>query len=211
MDTQGLFHVLLLHLFLLLRDLVHRYGLNLPDVQRITYTRDVLLQLRFKPHLNTTTDFRPRTASILAFTETWLNNNASDNMLHTDGFAPPLRLDGDSELTGKQHSGGVFLYVSSRWCSTAVSFPLDPCGERYAGINTGPIMDPYWVWILSIDTSWSVKRPYVGRSSCCCTRPSLPAPQVYASHQELIAFRPGQYKNVDDAGTRRQIIIRVTR
>lgn len=57
------------------------------------------------------------------------------------------------------------------------SFPLDPCGERYAGINTGPIMDPYWVWILSIDTSWSVKRPYVGRSSCCCTRPSLPAPQ----------------------------------
>lgn len=61
-----------------------------------------------------------RTASILAFTETWLNNSDSDNMLHIDGFAPPLRLDRDNKLTGKQHGSGVCLYVSSRWCSTVV-------------------------------------------------------------------------------------------
>ena len=60
-----------------------------------------------------------RTASVLAFTETWLNNNDSDNMLHIDGFAPPIRLDRDSELTGKENGGGVCLYVSPRWCSTA--------------------------------------------------------------------------------------------
>lgn len=47
------------------------------------------------------------TASILAFTETWLNNNDSDNMLHIDGFAPPLRLYRDNELTSKQHGGGI--------------------------------------------------------------------------------------------------------
>lgn len=59
-----------------------------------------------------------RTASILAFTETWLSNNDSDNTLHIDGFTPPTRLDRDSVLAGKQHGGGVYLHVSSCWCST---------------------------------------------------------------------------------------------
>lgn len=59
-----------------------------------------------------------RTASVLAFTESWLNNNDDDGMLHIDGFSPPLRLDRDSERTGKQHGGGVCLYVNNSWCST---------------------------------------------------------------------------------------------
>lgn len=31
------------------------------------------------------------------------------------------------------------------------SFPLDPCGEHNTRINTGPIRDPCWVWLPSID------------------------------------------------------------
>ena len=61
-----------------------------------------------------------RSASILAFTETWLNKNDEESTTHIDGFAPPLRLDRDSERTGKQHGGGVCLYVNTRWCSTVV-------------------------------------------------------------------------------------------
>ncbi len=61
-----------------------------------------------------------RTASVLALTESWLNKNDGDGMLHIDGFAPPLRLDRDSEHTRKQHSGGVCLYVNSSWCPTVI-------------------------------------------------------------------------------------------
>lgn len=61
-----------------------------------------------------------RTASILAFTETWMNNNDGDKMLHIDGFDSPIRPDRDGELTSEQHGGGVGLYVSSRWCSAVV-------------------------------------------------------------------------------------------
>ncbi len=61
-----------------------------------------------------------RTASILAYTETWLNSNDDDDTPHINGFAPPLRLDRDRKLTGKKHSGGVCLYVNTGWCSTVI-------------------------------------------------------------------------------------------
>lgn len=61
-----------------------------------------------------------RTASVLAFTESWLNNSDENIMLHIDGFSPPLRLDRDSERTGKQHGGGVCLYVNNSWCSAVL-------------------------------------------------------------------------------------------
>lgn len=61
-----------------------------------------------------------RTASILAFTETWLNGNDNDDALHINGFAPPLRLDCYCKLTGKQQGGGVCLYVNTGWCSTVI-------------------------------------------------------------------------------------------
>ncbi|CAI5691468.1 unnamed protein product [Oreochromis niloticus] len=51
-----------------------------------------------------------RTASVLAFTELWLNNSDDDSTLHIDGFSSPLRLNRDRERTGKQHGGGVCLY-----------------------------------------------------------------------------------------------------
>lgn len=153
-------------------------GYSLPDIQRITYPRDLLLQLRlqsdqvvfteelpeviqrkhspghFTLHrkkkvtrrgkkkagvrarlkrgkvkhrtlpsvilanvrsLRNKTDelqaninhlYEYRTASVLAFTETWLNENDSTDALHIDGFGPPIRLDRDSGLTGKHHGGG---------------------------------------------------------------------------------------------------------
>ena len=61
-----------------------------------------------------------RTASILAFTETWLNENDSNDSLHIDGFGSPIRRDRDPELTGKHHGGGVCIYVNPLWCSSVV-------------------------------------------------------------------------------------------
>ena len=42
------------------------------------------------------------TAFILAFTETWLTGDDNSDSLHIDGFGSPVRLDRDTELTGKQ-------------------------------------------------------------------------------------------------------------
>lgn len=63
---------------------------------------------------------RFRSASSLAFTETWLNKNDDDDTLHIDGFGIPLRLDRDNVLTGKQHGSGVCFYVNTCRCSTSV-------------------------------------------------------------------------------------------
>ena len=49
------------------------------------------------------------TASMLAFTETWLTGNDSSHSMHIDGFGSPIRLDRDPGLTGKHHGGGVCL------------------------------------------------------------------------------------------------------
>ncbi|KAK0146882.1 putative RNA-directed DNA polymerase from transposon BS [Merluccius polli] len=40
--------------------------------------------------------------------------------MYIDGFGPPVRLDRDTELTGKHHGGGVCLYINPRWCKTVV-------------------------------------------------------------------------------------------
>lgn len=53
--------------------------------------------------------FESRSASILAFTEMWLNGNDSSDSLHIVGFGSPVRLDRDTQLTGKHHGGGVCL------------------------------------------------------------------------------------------------------
>lgn len=61
-----------------------------------------------------------RTASILAFTETWLTGSDNSDSMHIDGFGSPVRLDRDTEPTGKHHGGGVCLYINPRWCKTVV-------------------------------------------------------------------------------------------
>lgn len=40
-----------------------------------------------------------------AFTETWLSENDNDETMHIDGFMSPVRLDRDTELTGKRYGG----------------------------------------------------------------------------------------------------------
>lgn len=61
-----------------------------------------------------------RTASILAFTETWLTGSDNSDSMYIDGFGSPVRLDRDTELTGKHHGGGVCLHINPRWCKTVV-------------------------------------------------------------------------------------------
>lgn len=58
-----------------------------------------------------------KNCGVLAFTETWLNEQDSDADLHIDGFGTPLRLDRKVEVTGKKLGGGVCLYVNERYWS----------------------------------------------------------------------------------------------
>ena len=58
-----------------------------------------------------------RNAHLLAFTETWLEENVHDNQLFIDGFETPVRLDRNSSATWKSHGGGLCLYVDRNWCN----------------------------------------------------------------------------------------------
>lgn len=75
MDTLSVLQILLLLLFLLLRNLVQSLGLDRPDAQHMTYFRGVLLQIGFNPHLTVTTD---------TFPEEIVRNNSShpSNSIH---------------------------------------------------------------------------------------------------------------------------------
>lgn len=53
----------------------------------------------------------------MAFTETWLTGDDSDNDVTIDGFGIPFRLDHDAEATGKG-DGGMCIYVNKRYCSS---------------------------------------------------------------------------------------------
>ncbi len=55
--------------------------------------------------------------AVLAFTETWLNEQDLDTDLHIDGFGTPFGLDRKAEVTGKKQGGGVCLYVNDRYCN----------------------------------------------------------------------------------------------
>ena len=193
MDCTGILWIMVFLLYRMIHLFSLSSGYSLPDTQRITYARDLLLQLRLnsdqvvfteklpeviqRKHspghsdtahhkkkvtrrgkkkagvrarlkrgkvkhrtlpsvilanvrsLRNKTDelqaninhmYEYRTASILAFIETWLNENDSNDALHIDGFGSPIRLDRDSVLTGKHHGGGVCIYVNSHWCSSVV-------------------------------------------------------------------------------------------
>ena len=61
-----------------------------------------------------------RQACLLAFTETWLDDNVHDSDLFIDGFGTSIRLDINKHDTGKEHGGGVCFYVNRRWCRTVV-------------------------------------------------------------------------------------------
>lgn len=60
-------------------------------------------------------DFKNR--GILAFTETWFNEQDLDTDLYIDGFGRLFHLDRNAEVMGKKQGGGVCLYVNERYCS----------------------------------------------------------------------------------------------
>ncbi len=51
-----------------------------------------------------------RNASILAFTETWLDDVMDNDELAIDGFTKPFPVDRDKLKTGKKCGGGVCVY-----------------------------------------------------------------------------------------------------
>jgi hypothetical protein len=53
----------------------------------------------------------------MAFTETWLTDRDKDGDLSIDGFGDPIRLDRETEVTGKTQGGGVCFYVNKQYCS----------------------------------------------------------------------------------------------
>ncbi len=62
-----------------------------------------------------------KNCGVLAFTETWLNEQDLDTDLHIDGFGTPFRLDRKAEVTGKKQGGGVCLYVTWNGCVRLMS------------------------------------------------------------------------------------------
>ena len=61
-----------------------------------------------------------RDACLMAFTETWFDQNVGDRGTFIKGFGCPTRLDRDKQTTGKAKGGGVCLYVNERWCKTVI-------------------------------------------------------------------------------------------
>lgn len=57
-----------------------------------------------------------RNASVLCFTETWLNPDVPDSLVSPDGFHP-VRSDRTLN-SGKKVGGGLCLFVNEKWCHT---------------------------------------------------------------------------------------------
>ena len=60
-----------------------------------------------------------REASMVCFSETWLDDSIDDQHLSVDGFGAPIRSD-RTEASGKTKGGGVCIYMNNRWCNNHV-------------------------------------------------------------------------------------------
>ena len=61
-----------------------------------------------------------RVASLLCFSETWfIDKKVTNESVAIDGFGEPYRMDRDSKQSGKERGGGVYLYVSEKFCDRA--------------------------------------------------------------------------------------------
>lgn len=58
-----------------------------------------------------------RDACIMAFSETWLTSTDANSDLTISGFGAPVRLDRDTDATGKSQGGGVCVYINQQWCN----------------------------------------------------------------------------------------------
>ena len=50
----------------------------------------------------------------------WLKEHDLDVDLEIEGFGTPVRLDCDTQQTGKAPGRGVYLYINKWWCKIAV-------------------------------------------------------------------------------------------
>ncbi|XP_077578764.1 uncharacterized protein LOC144200462 [Stigmatopora nigra] len=57
-----------------------------------------------------------RSACIICFTETWLDERIPDSLISLDGFQL-VRADRDPEESGRKKGGGLAVFINSRWCS----------------------------------------------------------------------------------------------
>ena len=60
-----------------------------------------------------------REACVMAFSKTRLLEAVPDSEVTPDRFTI-IRLDRDSEATGKEHRGGVCVLIDDRWCKTTI-------------------------------------------------------------------------------------------
>lgn len=61
-----------------------------------------------------------RNTHMMAFIETWLNDSIDDSTLRIEGFGTLIWLDRDKETTGKEHGGGVCVYIKESCYNTAI-------------------------------------------------------------------------------------------
>ena len=59
-----------------------------------------------------------RESGLMAFTETWFNEDVTDSYIQIEGFSH-IRLDRDINL-GKTRGGGVCVYIKDSWCRNFV-------------------------------------------------------------------------------------------
>ncbi|XP_035990113.1 uncharacterized protein LOC118561957 [Fundulus heteroclitus] len=59
-----------------------------------------------------------RDASIMCFTETWLDGSVPNSVISTDGFKL-IRADRTFAGSGKKRGGGLAVFVNERWCNAA--------------------------------------------------------------------------------------------
>ena len=86
--------------------------------------------------------FEYKESCLLCFTETWLNSSVDDNCLALPGFGLLLRLDRDSDNTGKSTGGGICIHINSRWCNNITE------RERISSTNIELLSVSLWPFYL---------------------------------------------------------------
>ena len=95
-------------------------------------------------HAYVTSDRTVNTASVMCFTETWLNDKISDNCVDMPGFKI-LRGDRNCAKVGKDGGGGVCSYINEKWChpkNSSIKFSSCSDNVEILTINIRPYYLP---------------------------------------------------------------------
>ncbi len=110
-------------------------SIHLANLHSLPNKMDELLLLS-----RTNKDFSNSAA--LCFTETWLNGDIPDSVLHLPNFQL-IRADRDAESTGKSCGRGTCLYISERWCTDVTVLKKMCCSDlETLFINCKPFYSP---------------------------------------------------------------------